>query len=147
METHVASLNGREIDHVPTPPGRGSTGKDCGAVASNNFSNFAVDRTVSYPRPAVARVATSRNQTFCPGAQLEPAPRLAGRIVVKAVLGPDGGLNRRQQPQRGAGRNSPGLSLPGTAPYTGFRRRPAQTWPGYAIILLIKLFDVTNDCC
>lgn len=48
METHIAILNGNGIHHLPAPPGRGSTWKDCRVVAINNFSNFGVDRTVIY---------------------------------------------------------------------------------------------------
>jgi hypothetical protein len=131
METHIAFLDGRGIHHVPHATRlRLHLEGDWGGVAINNFSNFGVDRTVSYYRPAAERVATSLNKTFFPGAKLEPAPWLAGRIVVKVVLGNDPGLINRPQPRGFMGRNSAGLSPPGTAPYTGFRLKPAHTWPG-----------------
>ena len=99
-------------------------------VAINNFSNFGVDRTVIYYRPEAERVATSLNKTFFPGAELEPAPRLADRIDVKVVLGHDLGPNNRPKPRRLMGRGSKGLSPPGTQPHiTGSRLKPANTWP------------------
>lgn len=58
-------------------------------VAINNFSNSRADRTVIYYRPEAERVATSLNKKFFPGAELEPALRLAGRMDVKVVLGHD----------------------------------------------------------
>jgi len=138
METHIAILNGNGIHHLPAPPGRGSTWKDCRVVAINNFSNFGVDRTVIYYRSEVERVATSLNKTFFPGAELEPAPRLAARMHVKAVLGTDLGPNNRPQPRRFRS-GSQGLSQPGPAPYNGFRLKPAHTRSGLCYNIIDKI--------
>jgi hypothetical protein len=93
-------------------------------VTINNFSNFGIDRKVTYYRPE---------------AELEPAERLAGRIEVKAVLGHDLGSNKRPEPRRFTGRNSQGLSYPGSAPNTGFRLRPATIWPGLCYNAMEKI--------
>jgi hypothetical protein len=65
VETHIAILNGNGI-HNPAHSTRS-------VVAMNNFSNCRVDRTVIY---------------YYSAAELEAAPRLAGRIGVKVVMGP-----------------------------------------------------------
>lgn len=80
METHIAILNRNGIHNLAHSTRSRLHLEGYRVVAINNFSNFGIDRTVIYYRP---------------GAELEPAPRLAGRIDVKVVLGHD--LGPQQQ--------------------------------------------------
>ena len=54
-------------------------------AAINIFSKFGVEQTVIYYRPEAERVATSLNKKFFPGAEVEPAPRLAGSATSGAT--------------------------------------------------------------
>ena len=95
METNIAILNGNGIHNLAHATRSRLHLEGYNVVAINNFSNFGVDRTVIYYRPDAERVATSLNKKFFPGAELEPAPRLADSIDVKVVLGHD--LGPQQQ--------------------------------------------------
>jgi hypothetical protein len=139
METHIATLKGNVIHNLLHSSRRGSIWKGYHAVAINNFSNFGVDRQVTYYRPKAERMATSLNTAFSPGAELEPADRLAGRIEVKVVLGHDQDPNNRPDPRRFIGRISQGMSQPGSAQFSGFRLRPAHIWPGLCYNSLDKI--------
>src|SRR5665648_1117162 len=106
METHIAVLNGNGIHNLAHSTRSRLHLEGYSVVAINNFSNFGVDRTVIYYRPEAERVATSLNKKFFPGAELEPAPRLADRIDVKVVLGHDLGP---QQPAEAPQAHGPRL--------------------------------------
>jgi hypothetical protein len=139
METHIAILEGNVVHNLLHSSRRGSIWKDYNAVAINNFSNFGVDRTVTYYRPEAERIAISLNKTFSPGPELEPPDRLAGRVEVKVVLGHDLGSNNRPEPRRFWGRIFQGMNQPGSAPCNGFRLRPANIWPGVCYKNLDKI--------
>jgi len=79
LVTNIAILNGNGIHTLPHSIRSRLLLEGYRVVASNNFSNSGVDRTVIYYRP---------------GAELEPAPRLADSIDVKVVLGHDLGLRQ-----------------------------------------------------
>ena len=97
METHIAILNGNGIHNLAHSTRSRLHLEGYRVVAINNFSNFGVDRTVIYYRPEAERVATILNKKFFPGAELEPAPRLADSIDVKVVLGHDLGLRQQAE--------------------------------------------------
>jgi hypothetical protein len=84
-------------------------------------------------------MATSREKTFSPGVELEPAPRLAGRMEIKAVLGHDWGPNNRPEFHRFLGRNSQGQSQPEPAPDAGFILKPAYAWSGLCYSITNKI--------
>jgi hypothetical protein len=100
METYIAILIGNRIHHFPHSTRSPLHLEDYSLVAINNFSNFGVDRTVSYSRPGVGQVATSLKRTFFPGTKLETAPRLADNIEVKVVLGHDLGPQKLAEAQQ-----------------------------------------------
>ena len=95
METHIAILNGNGIHNLAHATRSRLHLEGYWVAAINNFSNFGDGRTVIYCRPETERAATTLDKEFFPGAELEPAPRLADRIDVKVVRGHDLGL---QQP-------------------------------------------------
>jgi hypothetical protein len=88
------------------------------------------------------------NLDIFPGAKLEPAPRLADSIGVKVVPGCDLGPNCGPQPPRPIGCGSKDPIPPGTAAETGSRYDNRLILGlDSSLIPLIKLFDVTIDCC
>jgi hypothetical protein len=89
MATNIAILNGNGIHNLAHDTRSQLHLEGYNVVAINNFRDFGVDRTVIYYRPEVERVATILHNQFFPGAELEPAPRLADNIDVKVVLGRD----------------------------------------------------------
>jgi Tfp pilus assembly protein PilF len=95
LETHITILNGNGSHNLARHTRSRLHLEGYNAIAINNFSNFAVNRTVIYYRPDAERVATILNKKFFPGAELEPAPRLADSIDVRVVLGHD--LGPQQQ--------------------------------------------------
>ena len=95
METNIAVLNGKGMHNLAYSTRSRLHLEGSSVVAIYNFSKFGVDRTVIYYRLDAERVATTLNKKFFPGAELESAPRLAGSIDVKVVLGHD--LGRQQQ--------------------------------------------------
>ena len=95
METNIAILNGNGIQDLARATRSQLHLEGYNVVAINNFRDFGVDRTVIYYRPEAEQVATILNKKFFPGAELEPAPRLADSIDVKVVLGRD--LRPQQQ--------------------------------------------------
>jgi Tfp pilus assembly protein PilF len=97
METNIAILNGNGIHDLARENRSRLHLEGYSVVAINNFRDFGVDRTVIYYRPEAERVATSLNKKFFPGAELEPAPRLADSIDVKVVLGHDLGPQRQAE--------------------------------------------------
>ena len=66
METHIAILIGNRIHNFPHSTRSRLHLGGYSVVAINNFSNFGVDRIVSYYRPKAERVDTSLNKTFSP---------------------------------------------------------------------------------
>jgi len=95
METTIAILNGNGIHNLVHDTRSQLSLEGYSAVAINNLRDFGVDRTVIYYRPDSEHVATILNKQFFPGAELEPASRLADSIDVQMVLGHD--LGPRQQ--------------------------------------------------
>ena len=95
METTIAILNGNGIHNLAHDTRSRLSLEGYNVVAINNFRDFGVDRTVIYYRPDSEHVATILNKQFFPGAELEPASRLADSIDVQVVLGHD--LGHRQQ--------------------------------------------------
>jgi Tfp pilus assembly protein PilF len=95
METTIAILNGNGIHNLAHDTRSRLSLEGYNVVAINNFRDFGVDRTVIYYRPDSEHVATILNKQFFPGAELEPASRLADSIDVQVVLGHD--LGPRQQ--------------------------------------------------
>jgi hypothetical protein len=88
MESNIAILNSNGIHNLAHANRSRLHLEDYSVVAINNFSNFKVDRIVIYYRP---------------GADLEPAVRLAGRIDVKVVLGHDLGPQQQAEAPQGYG--------------------------------------------
>ena len=74
METNIAILNGNGIHNLAHSTRSRLHLEGYKVVAINNFSNFGVNRIVIYYRP---------------GAELEPATRLADSIDAKVALGYD----------------------------------------------------------
>jgi Flp pilus assembly protein TadD len=95
METTIAILNGNGIHNLAHDTRSRLSLEGYNVAAINNFRDFGVDRTVIYYRPDSEHVATILNKQFFPGAELEPASRLADSIDVQVVLGHD--LGPRQQ--------------------------------------------------
>ena len=89
METTIAILNGNGIHDLARATRSRLSLEGYNVVAINNFRDFGVERTVIYYRPDAARVASILNKQFFPGAELEPASRLADSIDVQVVLGHD----------------------------------------------------------
>jgi len=100
MDTNIAILNGNGIHNLAHDTRSRLHLEGYNVVAINNFRDFGANRTVIYYRPDAERVAASLNNKFFPGAELEPAPRLAGSIDVKVVLGHDlGPQHQAEAPQ------------------------------------------------
>ena len=97
METTIAILNGNGMHNLARDTRSRLSLEGYNVVAINNFRDFGVDRTVIYYRPDAEHVATILNKQFFPGAELEPAPRLAEGIDVKVVLGHDLGPQRQAE--------------------------------------------------
>ncbi|MGO8761455.1 MAG: LytR C-terminal domain-containing protein [Desulfobaccales bacterium] len=89
METAIAILNGNGIHDLARASRSQLSLEGYNVVAINNFRDFGVERTVIYYRSDAARVASILNKQFFPGAELEPASRLADSIDVQVVLGHD----------------------------------------------------------
>ena len=85
MEIYIPILNGNKVHNVAQ-----SSRSRLQVAAMNNFSNFGVDRTVIC-RLETKRPATSLNEKYFPGPELEPAARLTDRIDVKVIPGHDPG--------------------------------------------------------
>jgi Tfp pilus assembly protein PilF len=115
METNITIFNGNGIHNLARETRSRLHLEGYNVVAINNFRDFGADRTVIYFRPEVERVARVLNKKFFPGAELEPAPRLADSIDVQVVLGRD--LSPQQQATTPRGMNCgskerAGLGLP-----------------------------------
>jgi len=105
METNIAILNGNGMHNLAHETRTRLHLEGYNVVAINNFRDFGVDRTVIYYRPDAQRVAAILNKKFFPGAELEPASRLADSIDVKVVLGHDlGPQHQAEAPQAHAPR-------------------------------------------
>jgi LytR cell envelope-related transcriptional attenuator len=115
METNITIFNGNGIHNLARETRSRLHLEGYNVVAINNFRDFGADRTVIYFRPEVERVARVLNKKFFPGAELEPAPRLADSIDVKVVLGRDLSPQQQATTPRGmncGSRGRAGLGLP-----------------------------------
>jgi|GEM_PF-5535971 len=67
IETLVAVIEARGRRNLTPFPGCGFIWKDDPMAAGINFSNFGVDRIVTYHRPEAARVPAAWIRHFAPG--------------------------------------------------------------------------------
>ncbi|HZE22315.1 MAG TPA: tetratricopeptide repeat protein, partial [Desulfobaccales bacterium] len=88
-ETNIAILNGNGAHDLAHETRSRLSLEGFNVVNIGNYRDFGVARTKIYYRPDAKAVAVFLHHRFFPGAQVEPALRLADRIDVKVVLGQD----------------------------------------------------------